>query len=171
MEASRESYSFNCDALVTRVPGVALGVQVADCVPVFLVETGHRAVGMAHAGWKGLAAGIVSQAVSRLLEVSEGGAEEITALIGPAIGPCCFEVKEDVAGQFDRKYRSGSEEDGMSLDLEKIAFDQLVSAGVPKPRIFSSDLCTRCEEELFYSYRRGEEKGRMLGVVGIKEKS
>lgn len=168
LDHPRESYSFKCDALITTQPGMAVGVQVADCVPVYLVDKRHQAVSMVHAGWQGLARGILPAAVGKLLAVSQGSAQDVVALAGPAIGPECYEVQADVAKRFDDKFSTSDGAGGYWLDLKKVAQEQLWGAGIPKAQVHTADLCTKCRDDLFYSYRRGEEKGRMLAVIGIK---
>ena len=129
-------------------------VQVADCLPVAL--SGERGVAMLHCGWRGLAAGIVS-----------GGAEAVAgtaAAIGPGIGPCCFEVGPEVTAQFDDLGPGIAA--GRMLDLPEVARRLLAEAGVET--VESSDLCTFCERELFFSHRRDRgTTGRQAGVVWI----
>jgi len=139
------------DAHVTANPELTPLVMVADCLPVALAGPGG--VAMAHCGWRGLAAGILTGAV----EASEAEA----AAIGPGIGPCCYEVGEEVLDSF-------AELDGVArgrmLDLTAVATRLLEGAGVTA--IEASGLCTSCNAELFYSHRRdGERTGRQAGLV------
>jgi purine-nucleoside/S-methyl-5'-thioadenosine phosphorylase / adenosine deaminase len=141
------------DAHATANPALTPLVMVADCLPVALV--GPAGVAMAHCGWRGLAGGIVAEAVAAV--------EAEAAAVGPGIGPCCYEVGDQVLGEFaglDGVAR------GRMLDLTAVATIKLEEAGVGS--IESSGLCTSCNAELFYSHRRdGERTGRQAGLVWI----
>jgi YfiH family protein len=126
-------------------------VMVADCLPVAMVGPGG--VAMAHCGWRGLAGGIVTKAVEAV--------DAEAAAIGPGIGPCCYEVGEEVLTEFENL--DGVAE-GRMLDLPAVAAALLGRAGVSATE--SADLCTSCNPELFYSHRRdGERTGRQAGLV------
>jgi YfiH family protein len=140
------------DGHVTAEPALPLLVFVADCLPVAL--TGPGGVAMLHCGWRGLAAGIVSRGVEAV--------EATDAAIGPGIGPCCYQVGEEVAEAF-ADLGEGLVADG-KLDLHEVAQRRLRDAGVE--RIESAGLCTSCEEELFFSHRRDAGRtGRQAGLV------
>ena len=140
------------DGHVTAQPSLPLLVLVADCVPVAL--SGPGGVAMLHCGWRGLAAGIVVRGVEAV------GATE--AAIGPAIGPCCYEVGEEVLSEFAGL--GDGVVSGRMLDLPEVARRRLREAGVE--RIESSELCTSCEPELFFSHRRDAGRtGRQAGLV------
>jgi YfiH family protein len=141
------------DAHSTANPDLTPLVMVADCLPVAL--TGPGGVAMAHCGWRGLAGGIVAEAAAAVAATS--------AAIGPGIGPCCYEVGEEVLAEFDDV--DGAAE-GRMLDLTAVARALLARAGVGE--VESADLCTSCNTELFYSHRRdGERTGRQAGLVWI----
>lgn len=144
------------DGHVVRSPGMAPLVFVADCLPVALA--GARGVAMLHAGWRGLAGGILA-----------AGAEAVgatSAAIGPGIGPCCYEVGEEVLGAFS-DLGEGVARDRM-LDLPEAARRLLARAGVE--RVEAAGLCTSCEEELFFSHRRDQGRtGRQAGLAWIEE--
>jgi hypothetical protein len=128
-------------------------VMVADCLPVAMA--GPRGVAMAHCGWRGLAGGIVAKAASAV--------DAEAAAIGPGIGPCCYEVGEEVLAEFDDLEGVAA---GRMLDLVAVARGLLTGAGITK--VESADLCTSCNPELFYSHRRdGERTGRQAGLVWI----
>jgi purine-nucleoside/S-methyl-5'-thioadenosine phosphorylase / adenosine deaminase len=140
------------DGHVTSRPSLPLLVFVADCVPVALAGPGG--VAMLHCGWRGLAAGIVKRGVEAV------GATE--AAIGPAIGPCCYEVGEEVLSEFVGL--GAGVATGRMLDLPEATRRLLNEAGVD--RIESSGLCTSCERELFFSHRRDAGRtGRQAGLV------
>lgn len=133
-------------------PGLGLLVFVADCLPIALA--GEGGIAMLHGGWRGLAAGIVG------LGVEAVGAS--AAVVGPGIGPCCFEVGEEVLAAFAPLGPGLA--DGRMLDLPEVARRLLERAGVERVEI--SDLCTRCRPELFFSHRgQGPETGRQAGII------
>jgi YfiH family protein len=145
------------DGQATTLPGVAPLVLSADCLPVALGGAG--AVAALHAGWRGLAAGVLEQGVIALRELS-AGAEEITAVIGPGAGPCCYEVGEEVHAAFN-----GSHRHGQNIDLRAIARERLLAAGVAEVR--DLDVCTICDERFFSHRREGERAGRQGGVAWL----
>ncbi len=149
------------DALLEDTPGAVVAVKTADCVPILLVDERRRAVAAVHAGWRGTAAGIVRRAVAALRERFGTAAEDLRAAIGPAIGPCCYEVGPEVAAQFGREGR-------IHLDLAAENRRQLLEAGVRAERVYGADLCTMCHPEELHSFRRDKEAaGRLYSFVGI----
>jgi polyphenol oxidase len=144
------------DGQATSAPGLAPVVLVADCLPVAL--SGPDGVAMVHCGWRGLAGGIVARGVR------EVGAR--SAAIGPGIGPCCYEVGEEVLERFASLGPGISSE--RMLDLREVAVRLLDRAGVPDVQV--ADLCTSCNPDLFFSHRRdGERTGRQAGFVSTTE--
>jgi YfiH family protein len=138
------------DGHVTERDDLALLVLVADCLPVALAGAGR--VAMVHCGWRGLAGGILANAVARFDEAP-------AAAVGPGIGRCCYEVGDEVRARFDGRFA-----DGGMLDLRAIADDLLRAAGVE--RVEHVDLCTSCREDLFFSHRRDAGiTGRQGGLV------
>ena len=151
-EGSEGAATPEADGHVVAGSGAAALVFVADCVPVAL--SGPGGVAMLHCGWRGLAAGIVAKGV-----VATGATD---AVVGPSIGPCCYEVGDEVLAAFDR-LGEGIASDRM-LDLPAVAGHLLTEAGVE--RVQSSGLCTSCEPELFFSHRRDRGRtGRQAGLV------
>ena len=169
-DTSAASDAVEGDAAITSLPGVLLGVQTADCVPVLLADRHARVVAAVHAGWRGTAARIVELAVAALGRHYVVPPEEIFAVVGPQIGMCCYEIGEDVAEQFDEPglLERRAEWPRPHLNLAEANRRQLLEAGVPEAQIETSSLCTRCRDDLFFSYRReGARTGHMLSVVGI----
>ena len=141
------------DAHATDQPGLVPLVMVADCLPVAL--RGPGGVAMAHGGWRGLAGGV--------LEASAERVKAEAAAIGPGIGPCCYEVGEEVLSAFDGL--DGVAE-GRMLDLPAVAAGLLKRAGVEQ--VERADLCTSCNAELFFSHRRdGSTTGRQAGLTWL----
>lgn len=140
------------DGLWTDEPGVPMLAMSADCLPIAIARTeGPRALAVLHAGWRGLAEGVVAAGVRALGD----GAK--TAVVGPAIGPCCYEVGDEVSSLFDADLTRNRR-----LDLWQAAERALRRAGVD--RVERVDLCTRDHPELFFSHRRS---GRARGVQGV----
>ena len=139
------------DAHATADPGLTPLVMVADCLPVAL--DGPGGVAMAHCGWRGLAAGIVARAATAV--------DAEAAAVGPGIGPCCYEVGDEVLTEFADL---DGVADGRMLDLSAVAHALLERAGVEATE--TSGLCTKCNPDLFYSHRRdGGRTGRQAGLV------
>jgi YfiH family protein len=158
-----ESNVGRCDALATALPGEALVVQSADCVPILLA--GPAAVGAAHAGWRGTAKSVARQAV-RALEALGAPPSTLRAWIGPAIGACCYEVGGEVAAQFAGEFVRSGCGGGHRLDLKGVNVAQLEDAGVPRSAILVHPACTKCGGEKLASYRRdGARAGRMIALV------
>jgi YfiH family protein len=155
IEYPRAGGVVEADGHVVTQPGLAPLVFAADCLPVAL--RGPGGVAMVHAGWRGLAGGIVA-----------AGAEAVgatRAAIGPGIGPCCYEVGEEVLSAFAGL---GDVADGRMLDLPKVARRLLAEAGVEQ--VESAGLCTSCEPELFFSHRRDAGRtGRQAGIAWMEE--
>jgi len=146
------------DAIVGLEPGVAVGVRVADCVPVLVADEASGGVAAIHAGWRGVVAGVVRAGVERLAPGRP------VAAIGPCIGACCFEVGLEVAEQVGFVvHRRG---DKAYVDLRAAVRAQLEALGVERRRIEDVAGCTRHEPELFHSFRRdGAQSGRMLAAI------
>ncbi len=149
------------DGLLTRRRDAAAAVLVADCLPV--VVAGQDAVAALHAGWRGLAAGVLEEGVRMLREEGEEGPLE--AAVGPGIGACCYEVGEEVRSAFlpygPAVWRGGN------LDLAAVAQRQLEQVGVAT--VHSLGLCTSCHPELFFSHRRDRGvTGRQAGVAWLR---
>lgn len=144
------------DGHVVTEPGLVPLVFVADCLPVALYGPGGLA--LVHAGWRGLSGGIVGAAAEAV--------EAEAAAIGPGIGPCCYEVGEEVLGAFAGLGEGIAE--GRMLDLPEVARRLLAAAGVG--RVESAGLCTSCERGLFFSHRRDEGRtGRQAGIAWIEK--
>lgn len=155
------------DALMTNERGVWLGVKTADCVPVLLADAGGRAVAAVHAGWRGTRSGIVQAAVEQLRSRYGVTPEALYAAIGPSIGPCCYEVGEEVARQFPaRMLRRGSARPYLDLWMANEA--ALREAGVPESQVEVARACTCCRPGDFHSWRRdGEAAGRMYASIRL----
>jgi len=161
-----------CDAIVTSRPGIAIGVKTADCVPVLIADPVRRVIAAVHAGWQGTARRIVEQVCAALEARFACRREDLLAAIGPAIGPCCYEVddrvREAMAGLpgFERIFSPGETPGRWQLDLALANRLQLRSAGVPASRVAAANLCTACRPDLFFSHRgSGGKTGRHFNFL------
>ncbi len=169
------------DGLMTDLPGVLLGIQTADCVPVMVVDEARHAVAVFHAGWRGTAKGIVEKGVALMREEYGSRAEDLSAAVGPSIGACCYTVGDEVLESFGAQYSYAAElfrvADGETrLDLWEANRRQLLSAGVAAERIRVVGECTACavtkdERRRYFSHRAEKGfAGRMMSVVGVAER-
>jgi YfiH family protein len=159
------------DAVGTSLRGVALGVVTADCVPILVGDRSGRAIGAAHAGWRGTSEGVVRRMVDTMVSENGVSAGELSAAVGPHIGVCCMEVGEEVFDWFGQPEIFERRDDWPKphLNLGEANRLQLIAAGVPPERIQVSTLCTRCRDDMFHSYRRDQQQaGRMLSVIGLQ---
>jgi polyphenol oxidase len=184
------------DASLTKTPGLLLGVQTADCVPILLVDPKKRVVAAVHAGWRGTLARILEKTVGELVANYNSHPPDLLAAIGPSIGPCCYEVGAELVALFTSQFvdaadyfdepRTGEEPDPLQwlnmmppghqpppknvrLDLPQANRSQLLAAGLREKNIFSSHLCTACHPSLFFSYRKqGPRSGRLLSAIALK---
>lgn len=161
----------SCDALWSAERGVALGIKVADCLPIAMVDPIHDAVANVHSGWRGAAQRIVSETLETLMRETSFSPADASAWLGPSIRACCFEVGEEVVAEFAKSYENAERYVDRShakphIDLPALTADVLRGRGFSAERIFDSELCTRCEGSIFHSYRRDNKSGgRNLGFV------
>lgn len=152
------------DGWIADVPGVAVAVYVADCVPLYLWTDDGRAAGVFHAGWRGTAEGMARAAVAALGERLGARPAELRAETGPHIGACCYKVGPELEREFPASsfVRRGGD---LYLDLAAETRRQLVEAGVPAGRIGPDAPCTCCRTEEYFSFRRDKQDARMLAIV------
>jgi YfiH family protein len=146
----------HADGLWTDEPGLPILAMSADCLPIVLARVGKPGVAVLHAGWRGLLAGIVAAGADAL------GGENLVAAVGPAIGPCCYEVGEEVAAPF-REHFGDDVVQSSRLDLWTSAERALGAAGVERVERF--DRCTACEPQTFFSHRRDAGRTGRQGVI------
>ncbi len=153
--------------MVTNQRELTLEIRTADCYPVLLADTKNQAVAAIHAGWRGTAAGIVPTAVEKMAALYGTHAGNLVVAIGPGIGPCCYEIGREVAQQFApmlMQNRHGK----LYLDLAMANRQQALQLGVAESQIEVNGVCTFCQAEQFYSFRREKEQaGRMRSLIGI----
>lgn len=158
------------DGMYTALRGVALMATFADCVPVIIADRAGRKIGLVHAGWKGTALDIAAKLALRM-GFEQGRAEDFMAVIGPCVGPCCYEVGEDVAAALAKAGGSGAlktEGDAIRADLGLMNELRLVGLGFAPGRIERYEGCTSCEEDSFFSHRRDKGRtGRSAAIAAI----
>jgi YfiH family protein len=163
------------DAVVTRSAAVACEIQVADCLPVLFAHVGGRAVGAAHAGWRGLAGGVLEATLARVGELAGAPASEIECWLGPCIGPARFEVGADVLSAFGARPDAPGPCFRASLpgkwlaDLAALARQRLGAAGVHRigGNTGAPDWCTLSHPQRYFSYRHAPRTGRMAALVWL----
>ncbi|PIQ89795.1 MAG: hypothetical protein COV72_01125 [Candidatus Omnitrophica bacterium CG11_big_fil_rev_8_21_14_0_20_42_13] len=157
----------NTDALITNVKNIILSVFTADCLPIFIYDRKNNALGLVHAGWRGSRQLIVVDTITRMAKNFNTKTEDLFCAFGPAIGACCYQVGDEFRDYFD---------DGLSirgnkpyLDLAYLNKKQLFSLGLKDKQIEDVGICTCCNEENFFSYRReGKNTGRTMSVMMLK---
>ncbi len=165
-----------CDGIITNQRDIMIGVCVADCVPLLLLDPVQRVIAAIHAGWRGTAEGIARKGVSAMVTLFDCRPRNILAAIGPAIRPCCYEVDEPVMAAI----RAGKTDfDGVAttggpgkwqLDLVEANRGQLLRAGIEETNLETTPFCVACEKDLFFSYRRDSgETGRQMGFIMLKK--
>jgi len=161
------------DGLMTGEPGVLLGIQTADCLPILIADQQRRAVAAFHAGWRGTLKGIVEQGIAAMRKEFGSDPQDLTAAIGPGIGACCFAVGPEVEDLFRAKYAYAPHlfagHNPLRMNLAEANRLQLLSAGLLGRNIHSLNACTSCAVDRFFSYRAERGKtGRMMAVIGLR---
>jgi polyphenol oxidase len=175
MNANERSKETDHDALITRQSGLLIAIATADCVPVLIVDTAQKVIAAVHAGWQGTLKRITGEVVMAMKSRFGSEVQNLRVGLGPAAGPCCYEVGEAVLGPLKAEFPEWrsvirDRDNGKALlDLRSLNRLQLVEIGVPARQIHALDTCTVCCPALFYSYRReGREAGRMYSGIMMK---
>ncbi len=158
-------WGMGVDGVITKEKNVPLMCYSADCVPTLFYDPVAKIIGAVHGGWRGTKDNIVKNAVE-LMEQEGSLRENIIAFIGPAIGICCYEVSEDVACEFEEEYPDAliKKDNGKyMLDLKSVTKDQLINAGLKECNVENCKVCTSCENDKFFSHRKGMGKSGLLG--------
>ncbi len=151
------------DGIITNRPGLSLGIRVADCVPVYVVDPRNRAIGLFHAGRVGTVGEIARCGISAMQSNYETRPVDCHAYIGPSAGPCCYEVSGEMVAEFRVR---GWGTRGHKIDLWDANLRQLIAAGVPRRNIECCGLCTICQGT-FYSYRGGDTNTRNMAILTL----
>jgi len=160
-------YAGEGDGLITRTAEVVLTVQVADCVPLFIHSRDSCTLGLFHAGWRGVIAGIVEEGILNMVNQFNAAPNQLEAMLGPSIGPCCYEIREDVSTYFPDLFLRKKNREHSFLDLPGFVKEKLMSTGITADNIFMDGRCTFCSEQHFHSFRRdGDAAGRIICFLG-----
>ncbi len=155
----------SCDGLITNQRAVPIIVFSADCVPVFLLDTENRAIGLVHSGWRGTVSRISQKAVEKMREAFGTKPENVIAAIGPSIRVCHFEVGDEVAEEFRKEFGDGvlEKREKYHVNMQKAIELQLKSIGTG--RVIDSGICTYCQSGLLFSHRKTQGKRGVMGAI------
>lgn len=178
----RERGYTDVDGLVTNVPGLTLVTFYADCVPLYIADPVHRAIGLSHSGWRGTVQRMGQVTIRKMQELYGSRPEDLICCIGPSICGDCFEVGGEVALAFEKEFgaehraeliRGAAEikpEQKYYVDLWRANELVFLESGVPSEHIHTTNICTRCNPELLWSHRIfGERRGNLAAFLAIKE--
>jgi YfiH family protein len=163
-----EEAIFNMDAFITKEKGLALAVFIADCLPVFIFDKIKDIVAIVHAGWKGTKQSIVKKTIFMMHQAFESEPKDLVALLGPSIRRCCYEVGEEFKEYFKRGlYKNRNK---LYLDTLEINYLQLKEAGILDNNIFDCGICTCCQNDKFFSFRKEKDIcGRQMALIVTTE--
>ncbi|MCC3867360.1 peptidoglycan editing factor PgeF [Terrisporobacter mayombei] len=159
------------DALITNVPQVPLLILTADCVPVVIVDPVNKAIGIVHAGWRGTYDKISEKTIEKMSENYNSKPEDLICIIGPSIGPCCYEVSKDLVEKFNINLANNAgkfdiiKDNKYYLDLWKINELMLKDYKVKEENIINIQICTNCNHDKFYSYRKHNKTSKRIGTM------
>lgn len=158
-----------CDGLITELSGVLLVVLTADCVPVSFVDETLGITAVAHAGWKGTYEGICAKTIDKMITLGASPLN-IKVWIGPAIGRCCYEISDELLADFKNRFANFKNISTLrNIDLKKINMLQAIDKGIDKDNIHVSSICTKCNSDNYFSYRKDPSCiGRIATFIGRK---
>ncbi|HZK32883.1 MAG TPA: peptidoglycan editing factor PgeF [Tissierellaceae bacterium] len=169
----------NYDGLITNKRGIALCTYHADCAPIYFYDKNKKVIGLAHSGWKG-SLNNISRSMILIMKGKYGSkVEDILVAIGPSIGDCCYEVKEDVASMFEEIFLNDfnnrviiKRENRIYLNLWEANRINLLKLGIKKENIILSEICTSCNINEFFSYRKEKgTKNRMIAAITLRRQT
>jgi len=155
-----------CDAMITDIKKRSLVIQVADCQSILMYDPVRQVIANVHSGWRGSIKNIIGRTISVMEKEFDSKPGNIVTGITPSLGPCCSEFvnyKDEIPENF-WKYKDGSD----YFDFWAISVNQLCDAGVLKKNIYLSEICTRCNTDLFFSFRGEGTTGRFAAVIGLR---
>ena len=159
------------DALVTNLKKTPLLVFVADCVPVAIIDTKNESAALCHAGWRGTYSKITQKSIEKMKSLYRTNPKDLVCVLGPSIGPCCYEVSNDLVEKFNTIIKNRDEkfytikEGKYYLDLWKVNELILIGCGVKKENIVNLNICTSCNNDKFHSYRKHNQTTKRLGMI------
>jgi len=175
MDKDPSPLPLQCDAVLTASKRVVIGIKTADCVPILLADRVRQVIGAVHAGWRGTALNIVAKSIRVMEERFSSRPEDILAAIGPAVGPCCYQVDEKVFssskgdGDWESAFRLCAENGRWMLDLPLANRGQMLKMGLLPENISCMGMCTSCRTDLFFSHRAEKGvTGRQLNFIVLE---
>ncbi|WP_243109975.1 peptidoglycan editing factor PgeF [Clostridium sp. E02] len=174
---TRERDYRDVDGLITNIPGITLVTFYADCVPLYFLDPVHKVIALSHSGWRGTVNRMGEKTIERMKKEFGSKAQDIIACIGPSICGTCYEVGEEVAGEFEKSFDpkylkdilTGKENGKFLLDLWKVNEIILLEAGVKTENIQVTDICTHCNSNYLFSHRTmGKERGNLAAFLSLK---
>lgn len=173
IENDRELVIPKTDGMITKNKNITLGVVTADCLPILLYDPVHEAIGVAHAGSRGLLKNIIGNTIKAFVKNFDTDPQDLIVAIGPSIEQRCYTVGKDLIklyktafAHYNSVYIEGN--GTFFLDLRSVAVQDLRHEGVLKENIAVSPTCTKCTPEKFYSYRGGDQTGRFISVISLR---
>ena len=168
----KKTLNTSADGIISNIKGIAAGVRLADCVGTVIIDPTKNVVAVVHSGWKGVANKIPVKAVKQMEKIFSSKPEDMIAAISPAIGPCCYEVGIEVYNQLQRQPVFSNifikKHKRTYMNLWKAVKNLLMAEGLKAKNIHICDICTACNPELFYSYRRDKGiTGRQLAIGAV----
>lgn len=166
------------DGVVTNEEGITLATLHADCVPIYFLDPVKRAIGLCHAGWRGTVNSIASNTALKMINEYNCNVKDIIVGIGPSIGNCCFEVDKPVRDEFyeklsfSSKYIQEANNEKYHIDMWSINKDILINIGILPENIEVTDICTKCNSDIFHSHRQsGFDRGCMVAMLSLETKN
>ena len=159
------------DGIITNEKSVIVGAFTADCVPIAIIDKKNKAIGLAHAGWRGTYDAIAKKTIEKMADNYNTNPKDLVCIIGPSIGPCCYEVSKDLVEKFNMNFTNSTEkfytieEDKYKLDLWKVNEHILRECGVKDENIINLNLCTSCNSDKFHSYRKHNKTQERIGTI------
>ncbi|MEK6646954.1 MAG: peptidoglycan editing factor PgeF [Candidatus Firestonebacteria bacterium] len=164
------------DGLITNLKNIPIAISIADCLPIFLVDPVNKSIGIVHAGWRGTFKKIAEIAILKMKTVFNSSPENLKVALGPSIGSCCYEIDLKLTDKFLKAFKKNSYENPFNwtkifkksaiLDIKELNRRQLIKVGVLPENILVNPDCTKCNSDLFFSYRRDKNNaGRMMAVI------
>lgn len=155
------------DAMITNSSNIFLGIQTADCIPIFMVDQKRKVIAAIHAGRQGTALHITTKVLKKMGEEFDCSLEDLLIALGPSIGSCCYEIDDKIFLSEWEPFSTFVGNGRRRVDLAKINIAQMKNEGIKEEQIYRVDLCTSCHADLFFSYRKEGQTGRQLSFIGI----
>jgi len=156
------------DAIITNSPNTFLGILTADCLPIFVVDQKERVIASIHAGRHGTSLHITTKVLKKMEEEFGCSLRDLLIGMGPSIGPCCYEIDESAFHPEWEPFSVSRGNEKWMVDLAQINIAQMKEKGIKEEQVSWINLCTRCQSDLFFSYRKEGKTGRQLSFIGIK---